>query len=96
MPVPDSAASPLTVLLVEDDDVDAMGVERMFKRVSSPHQVELHRAKDGEMGLAELEVLVRMGKRKVIVLLDINMPRMNGHEFLGKLRQDRSLRSTPV
>jgi CheY-like chemotaxis protein len=83
----------LNILLVEDDQVDVMNVRRAFEknRITNP----LFVAGDG---LEALEML-RTGKVPVtrrLILLDLNMPRMNGIEFLRALRQDSELQHTPV
>jgi len=83
----------LNILLVEDDDVDVMNVRRAFEknRILNP----LHVASDG---LQALEML-RNGEvpaSRRMVLLDLNMPRMNGIEFLRELRADPELRPIPV
>ena len=83
----------LNILLVEDDQVDVMNVKRAFdrNRISNP----LFVAGDG---VEALEIL-RSGKfphERRLVLLDLNMPRMNGIEFLRALRADEELHSTPV
>lgn len=84
-----------TLLLVDDDDVEAESFKRSLKR--SGFGTELLRAKDG---LEALEILrgttVGPMPRSLIVLLDLNMPRMNGFEFLRELRNDPWLRSTVV
>lgn len=79
------------VLLVEDDDVDVMAIQRAFKKKRVAN--ELFVARDG---LEALELL--RGKsdtekidRPNIILLDINMPRMNGLEFLDEIRNDSEL-----
>lgn len=83
----------LNILLVEDDQVDVMNVKRAFERnrILNPLQV----ASDG---IQALEMLrngeIPMSRR--IILLDLNMPRMNGIEFLRELRADPELRLTPV
>lgn len=83
----------LNILLVEDDDVDVMNVRRAFQRahVSNP----LHVASNG---LEALDLLrggtIPLDRR--LVLLDLNMPRMNGIEFLRAIRADDELRSLPV
>lgn len=83
----------LNILLVEDDQVDVMNVRRAFKknRIANP----LWTASNG---LEALEVL-RGGEvpiRRLLVLLDLNMPKMNGIEFLRELRKDDDLRPLPV
>jgi CheY-like chemotaxis protein len=83
----------LNILLVEDDEVDVMNVRRAFERnnVSNPLFVAGN-------GLEALEVLRgnTMPKERRLILLDLNMPKMNGIEFLQALRADPELSSTPV
>jgi CheY-like chemotaxis protein len=83
----------LNILLVEDDQVDVMNVKRAFDRnkIANP----LFVAGDGIEGLE----LLRSGKiphERRLILLDLNMPRMNGIEFLRALRADEELHLTPV
>jgi CheY-like chemotaxis protein len=83
----------LNILLVEDDDIDVMTVQRAFRKnnISNPLKVAGN-------GLEALEML-RSGEIPPfnrIVLLDINMPRMDGIEFLRELRADPALRATTV
>ena len=81
------------ILLVEDDEVDIMNVQRAFKKagVSNP----LHIARNG---LEALELLrdSNLPVLPKIVLLDINMPKMNGLEFLEEIRKDDSLKHLSV
>lgn len=84
------------ILLVEDDEVDVMNIHRAFKKnkIVNP----LHVAGNG---LEALEMLRREGadalaQRPKIILLDINMPRMNGIEFLRELRADPRLQAISV
>ncbi|HMY39885.1 MAG TPA: response regulator [Marinagarivorans sp.] len=83
----------VTVLLVDDDDVDALSIQRTLKKqnLSNP----LVRAHDGVEGLELLRRLIKAGQR-YIVLLDINMPRMNGFEMLSKVRADPTLASSLI
>jgi Response regulator containing a CheY-like receiver domain and an HD-GYP domain len=73
----------LNILLVEDDEVDVMNVKRAFERnnVSNPLFVAGN-------GLEGLEILRgdEMPRERRLVLLDLNMPKMNGIEFLQALR----------
>ncbi|MGB3570551.1 MAG: response regulator [Phormidesmis sp.] len=84
------------ILLVEDDTVDIMNVQRSFKKanISNP----LYIAQNGIEALAMLrgEASVTVPTSRRLVLLDLNMPKMGGIEFLGELRADSKLRSTPV
>jgi CheY-like chemotaxis protein len=83
----------LNILLVEDDEVDVMNVKRAFKKgnIANPLFV-------ANNGIEALEKLrggeVPKGRR--LILLDLNMPRMNGIEFLRELRNDPELAPTPV
>lgn len=83
---------PVTIFLVEDDDVDAKGIERSLKklRIANP----LKRAKDGMEALEMLEN--QQIHSPFLVLLDLNMPRMGGLELLEKLRQDERWRDTVI
>jgi CheY-like chemotaxis protein len=88
----------INILLVEDDDVDIMNVQRALRR--NHLEYPLHVARDG---LEALQML-REGSvhnsisasERLLVLLDLNMPRMSGLEFLKTLRSDDALRSIPV
>jgi CheY-like chemotaxis protein len=82
----------ITVLLVDDDDVDVMGVERAFRRAKIKNPMVV--AKDGIDALEKLR-----GKQVVrpyLILLDLNMPRMNGLEFLDAIRKDPDLKDSVV
>ena len=81
-----------SILLVEDDDVDAMGIERAMNKMRLANPVI--RARDGLEGLE----LLRSGKvsSPYIILLDLNMPRMGGLEFLEALRADANLHKSIV
>jgi len=84
---------PLNILLVEDDQVDVMNVKRAFEKnhITNP----LFVAGDGLEALEKLRNgEVPQGRR--LVLLDLNMPKMNGIEFLNELRKDANLAATPV
>jgi CheY-like chemotaxis protein len=83
----------INVLLVEDDEVDVMNVKRAFKKahITNP----LFVAGDGIEALEKLRNGDVPSERR-LVLLDLNMPRMNGIEFLRELRRDPELMTTPV
>jgi len=86
----------LTILLVEDDDVAAEAVMRSLNKTGVQSSVVW-----AEDGLAALAILrgqdaKRHVQRPLVVLLDLNMPRMNGFEFLQQLRADPDLRDEVV
>jgi CheY-like chemotaxis protein len=83
----------LNILLVEDDEVDVLNVRRAFQKnhITNPLFVASN-------GLDALEQL-RSGaipRDRRIILLDLNMPQMNGIELLRELRRDPALNLTPV
>lgn len=82
----------ITLLLVEDDEVDALSVVRGLRRQSIGNPVV--RARDGVEALQMLRA--REVQRPFVILLDLQMPRMNGVEFLKALREDPELESSVV
>ena len=84
----------VTVLLVEDDHIDAEAIQRAFAkaRILNP----IVRVADGLEALEKLRDDQDGLQRPYIILLDLNLPRMNGIEFLEELRKDESLRQSIV
>lgn len=82
------------ILLVEDDEVDIMNVQRAFKKnnISNP----LFVCRNGVEALELLRGEEVPFNSQPIILLDINMPRMNGIEFLKEIRSDEALKSLSV
>jgi CheY-like chemotaxis protein len=87
------SARPLNIVLVEDDEVDVMNIQRAFERANILRP--FFRAADGVEALDILRASSTPLERR-LVLLDLNLPRMNGIEFLRELRADAQLRRTPV
>jgi CheY-like chemotaxis protein len=83
----------LNILLVDDDEVDILNVERALTRADVAHPLLV--ARDGLEALAMLRSPTLPPARR-LVLLDINMPRMNGIEFLREVRRDPMLRALCV
>ena len=83
---------PAAILLVEDDDIDALSVMRAFSRLKIANPIV--RAKDG---IEALEILKNQEiEHPYLILLDLNMPRMGGLELLNTLRNDPSLETSVV
>lgn len=83
-----------TILLVDDDRVDAMAVKRALRELRISNPVE-HRL-NGEEALDFLRSEAARDRGLAVVLLDLNMPRMNGLEMLAVARDENLLRGTPV
>jgi CheY-like chemotaxis protein len=88
----------LNILLVEDDEVDIMNVQRAFKTNNIVNALFF-----ASNGIEALEMLRGSDSRpsaipsyRRLILLDLNMPKMGGIEFLQQLRADPILRSVPV
>ena len=80
------------ILLVEDDNVDVMTVKRALRDVHVTNQ--LVHTSNGEEAL---EYLKNESNRKpYVILLDLNMPKMNGIEFLKTINSDEELKKIPV
>ena len=80
------------ILLVEDDNVDVMTVKRALKDIKVTNG--LTHVTNGEEALEYLRG--QDSKMPCIVLLDLNMPKMNGIEFLKIVKADEELKKIPV
>jgi len=80
------------ILLVEDDAIDRMTVERALREIRVTNTLEM--VGNGEEALEFLRDPAR--EQPGIILLDLNMPKMNGIEFLKFVKADESLRRIPV
>ncbi len=79
------------ILLLEDDVVDIMTNQRAFKQVNISNELVVQ--ENGEQGLNYLN---NCDDLPGIILLDINMPKMNGIEFLGHLKKNEAWSQIPV
>ena len=80
------------ILLIEDDDVDVMTVKRALKDLKVTNQ--LVPISDGEDAIEYLKD--ESATKPCIVLLDLNMPKMDGAEFLKIVKADKALKKIPV
>ena len=89
----ENANNEVMLFLVEDDDIDYMAVKRALKQLKILNPVV--RARDG---MEALEMLRAEGtiRKPYIILLDINMPRMNGFEFMEAVRSDPALAQSVI
>ena len=91
--------SQLTVLLIEDNPRDVRLTQRAFQQADLPHDLRVVR--DGDEALAYLN---REGEyqdpscspRPNVILLDLNLPRMGGHEVLCQVKQDPRFKQLPI
>jgi CheY-like chemotaxis protein len=88
----------INILLVEDDEVDVMNVRRAFKKINITNPVYV--ATNGIEALSMLRSSnnepPQVPTARRLILLDLNMPKMGGIEFLVELRSDPQLKPTPV
>lgn len=81
-----------SILIVEDDEVDIMAIRRALKQANIDNPIYV--AKDG------IEALQKLRSKEIpspyIVLMDLNMPRMNGIDCMREIRADKSLKRTII
>ena len=92
----ESSNRTINILLVEDDEIDAMAIQRAFRKKKIANPIHL-----AENGIQALDILRGSNghaplPRPYLVLLDLNMPQMNGIEFLEALRKDPRLNDSLV
>lgn len=80
------------ILLVEDDLIDVKTIKRALKELHITNELVV--AGNGEEALSYLQN--EQNKRPQIILLDLNMPKMNGFEFLQLVRRDDKLKMLPI
>jgi CheY-like chemotaxis protein len=83
---------PRNILLVEDDQVDSMTIKRALQEVEINNRLDT--VSNGEEALAYL--LSAENDLPALILLDLNMPRMNGMEFLETVKGHAGLKKIPV
>ena len=88
----DQRTKPVKILLVEDDSIDVKAFQRAMSKMKISNPIQISR--DGVEAWEYLQGCVADGGEEApsLVILDINMPRMNGLELLSKIRKDNKLR----
>jgi CheY-like chemotaxis protein len=81
----------LKILFIEDDTIESMKFNRVLKTLELPHQII--EAKNGEEAL---EILKEKQRLPEIIILDLNMPKMDGIEFLTVLKNNPLLKYIPT
>jgi CheY-like chemotaxis protein len=81
----------LSILLIEDDAIEVMKMNRTIGKLNLSHKIEI--ANNGEEALT---ILTESSELPDIILLDLNMPKINGIEFLGILKSDNRLKHIPT
>ena len=86
----------LTILLVEDNDIDVLVLQRLLRRQNI--DLPIVHVNNGEEALELLRVPVDPPRLAppYVILLDLNMPRMNGFEFLDELADDPTFAEVPI
>lgn len=80
----------MKILLAEDNETDIWLFQAAFQALGIHHDLEV--ARDGERALVRL----REGRPPDLILLDINMPKLDGFEVLSAIREHPKLRLIPV
>lgn len=80
------------ILVLEDDDIDIQSIRRAFKRLEVKNEILIFT--NGEDGLSYL--LDASKPNPCLIISDINMPRMNGFEFMRKIKADKLLKMIPA
>ena len=84
------------LLLVEDNPIDNQRTQEAFRDINKA--VELHVASDGGEAMAYLhqEGIHADAPRPDIILLELNLPKMDGREVLAQIKKDESLKAIPT
>jgi chemotaxis family two-component system response regulator Rcp1 len=96
IPSSDDASTPIEVLLVEDSPGDVRLTQEAFRHAN--RAIQLHVVSDGVEAIAFLRQKGRYAScpRPDMILLDLNLPRMDGREVLSRIKADENLKSIPT
>ncbi len=82
----------LSLMLIEDDEIEIIKFERALNKLDLSHKIIM--AKNGEDALKKLDTLTTGFPE--IIIMDLNMPKMNGLEFLTNVKQSKSYGHIPI
>lgn len=91
--------SRLTVLLIEDNPRDVRLTQRAFVQTGLPHELRIVRDGDETLAYLQREGVYQdpsSAPRPDVILLDLNLPRMGGHELLRRIKQDPRFKQLPI
>src|SRR5215213_9195112 len=83
-----------TVLLVDDDKDDFEMLQEALKTIDGNHKII--EAGNGEEGMVKLKSLMKQGELPCLIVLDINMPKMDGRQTFLAIKSDDTLSKIPV
>jgi len=83
-----------TIVLIDDDRDDLLLLHEVIKSLNGEYAVI--EAENGEVGLLLINKLEQAGEAPCLIVLDLNMPRMDGKETFVELRKNHHLRNTPI
>jgi CheY-like chemotaxis protein len=88
--------APVRILIIEDDPGDVLMIREAFEGTGRPRSIDV--AGDGQEALEFLRTVAgeHSSRRPDVILLDLNMPRLNGHETLRALKNHEEWREIPV
>ncbi|MBT8269672.1 MAG: response regulator [Bacteroidia bacterium] len=81
----------LKILLIEDDIIEVMKFKRTVSSLKLEHVITV-----AENGETALQTLMKTDSLPELILLDLNMPKINGIEFLNILKKDKNLHHIPA
>jgi CheY-like chemotaxis protein len=84
----------VNILLVEDNEGDILLTVEALEEGRIANVISV--ARDGQEALEKLEVSFQKGQLPDLILLDINLPKLNGHEVLEQLKQNEHFKHVPV
>lgn len=89
-------STPIELLLIDDDQADIYLAKRALNKCETAVAIQVARHGEEALSLLRREGSHSEARRPDLIFLDLNMPRMNGHEFLEAMKADDDLKSIPT